>query len=275
MKSKSKRRCVRGKSCASSCISRTKACRVNVPKSASKHLHDVHDMLDRMSKAYEKNRGIFENSSIKVDYDSWEPLAVGNYGKVSISPDKKRVVKQLLVGKDGTKGEFGEHEIELAKKMGELGHSPKIHSHSAEHIEMDAAKGKPLWADYAKKDDEPVMNAAQARKASAAIRDLHKMGYAHGDLHALQFIVDKDNVKLVDFGLSVPVSSQPSRVMQDLAKIAKLIDWKNPELADDSYNKLVNKYLSMYSEVSGYSQAAKAKRARIGQMYLADLEDLK
>jgi tRNA A-37 threonylcarbamoyl transferase component Bud32 len=227
-----------------------------------------------MSKAYDKNRRAFENSSTKVGYDKWNPLAEGNYGKVSLSPDGKRVVKELLVGKDGKKGEFGEFEVDLATKMGKLGHSPKIHSHSPDHIEMDVAPGKPLWKSYARGEDEPQMTTTQARKAAAAIRDLHKMGYAHGDLHALQFIVDGDNVKLVDYGLSVPVKRQPSRVMQDLSKIAGLLNWKNPELANDPYVSLVNKYLDEYKEVKGVSKAANNKRTQIGEAYLRELNRL-
>jgi len=227
-----------------------------------------------MSRAYDKNRRAFENSSTKVGYDKWNPLAEGNYGKVSLSPDGKRVVKELLVGKDGKKGEFGEFEVDLATKMGKLGHSPKIHSHSPEHIEMDVAPGKTLWRNYARGEDEPQMTTTQAQKAAATIRDLHKMGYAHGDLHALQFIADGDNIKLVDYGLSVPVKRQPSRVMQDLSKINGLLNWKNPELANDPYVSLVNKHLDEYKEVKGVSKAANNKRTQIGEAYLRELNRL-
>jgi len=218
-----------------------------------------------------KGREVSSNSN--NDYDSWRPIAEGNYGKISVSPDGKRVAKTLLEH-NGVKGEFGEHEVELATRMGNLGHSPKIHSHSDDHIEMDLAKGKPLWKSYAKAEGESRMNTTQATKAAAAIRALHEMGFAHGDLHSQQFMVDGDNVKLVDFGLSVPTKRQVSRVMQDLSKIANLINWRNPDLADDPYFKLVNKHLDEYKEVKGVSKAAQNKKVQIAEAYLRELNRL-
>lgn len=208
---------------------------------------------------------------VEVGYDEWSELARGNYGRIGVSPDGTRVVKTLLTH-DGKKGEFGEFELEIATKMGDLGHSPRIHSSSDDHIEMDIAKGKTLWKGYARGEDEPRMNAAQATKAAAAIRDLHKMGFAHGDLHSLQFIARGDDIKLVDFGLSVPVTRQPARVMQDLSKINNLVNWGNPELANDSYVRLVNKHLGPYREVKGQSKAAKRQREVIGEQYLEELK---
>jgi tRNA A-37 threonylcarbamoyl transferase component Bud32 len=137
---------------------------------------------------------------------------------------------------------------------------------------MDLAKGSTLWKGYARAKGEPQMNTAQATKAAAAIRSLHKMGFAHGDLHSLQFIANGNDIKLVDFGLSVPTSRQPGRVMQDLSKIANLVNWKNPELGSDSYVSLVNKHLDRYREVKGVSKAAKAAKEQIGRDYLAELE---
>jgi len=209
----------------------------------------------------------------QVGYEEWDTLAKGNYGEIKVDPTGTRVVKTLLTH-NGQKGEFGPHEVEIAKKMGELGHSPRIYAHDEDHIEMDRAQGATLWKKYARAEGEPQMNAVQATKAAASIRDLHKMGFAHGDLHSLQFIVDGDNVKLVDFGLSVPTIRQPARVMQDLAKIGPLLNWKNPELKDDPYVQLVNKHLDRYKEVQGQSKAAKAKRTQIGEEYLKELNTL-
>ena len=207
-------------------------------------------------------------------YSNWNTLAQGNYGKVSVNPEGTRVVKTLLTGKDGKKGTFGPHEVELATKMGELGHSPKIHSHSADHLEMDIAPGKPLWAKYSRGENEPVMNAAQAKKAGEAIKSLHKLGYSHGDMHSQQFLVNGNDVKLVDYGLSRKIKENPVKVMQDLYKISRLVGWDNPELSRDPYFALVNRHLDEYKAVKGTSKAAVAQRAAIADNYLKELEAL-
>ena len=93
-------------------------------------------------------------------------------------------------------------------------------------------------------------------------------------MHSLQFLVNGNDVKLVDYGLSVPTTRQPARVMQDLAKIGGLINWKNPELAGNPYVQLANKYLDQYKEVTGTSKAAKDKKTRMGEAYLKELEQL-
>jgi hypothetical protein len=209
-----------------------------------------------------------------TNYDTWEERARGNYGKISISPDGNRAVKTLLTGPDGRQGEFGPHEVGLATKMGQLGHSPKVYRTTDKTMEMDTAKGKPLWSGYTRGENEPAMNTAQATKAAAAIRDLHKLGFYHGDNHALQYLVDGNNVKLVDYGLSGPISGNPVKVMQDLSKIGSLVKWDNPELAGNPYVQVVNRHLPAYRAVQGTSKAAKAEKERIAQAYLADLANL-
>jgi len=257
------KRCTKGKSCGATCIDARERCVLELGPLLAEAVGKVRSLVKKPGAA-----------EVQPDYTKWNPVAQGNYGKVSISPDGTRAVKELLIGKDGKKGEFGEFEVELAKKMGQLGHSPRIHRATPDVLEMDVAKGKPLWEGYARGENEPRMNTAQATKAAAAIKALHKMGFAHGDMHALQFLVDGNNVKLVDYGLSVPTSRQPARVMQDLSKIAGLINWKNPELAGNPYVQLANKYLDQYKEVKGVSKAAKTKKTQLGEAYLRELEQL-
>ncbi len=203
------------------------------------------------------------------DYSSWKVLKEGNYGRVSISPDGDRVVKTLLEH-NGKEGEFGPYEVQLATRMGELGHSPTIHSHSDKHIEMDIAPGKPLWEGYAKGEDEPVMNTAQARKAAQAIQALHREGFHHGDMHSQQFLVNGNDVKLVDFGLSGKNESNPRKAIQDLNKISKLVNWENPDLANDPYFLMVNRYRKLYAEAKGN----KNKENNIADAYLRELQSL-
>lgn len=258
--------CTKGKSCGATCISRKKRCVLELGPLVSRAVGKASNFID--------GRTGGGGGETVTDYSKWNEVKRGNYGVVSISPDGTRAVKELLTGKDGKKGEFGEFEVQLAKKMGELGHSPRIYKATDKALEMDVAKGAPLWKGYARGENEPKMNAAQATKAAAAIQALHRLGYAHGDMHSQQFLVDKNNTKLVDYGLSVPISRQPVRVMQDLSKIAKLVDWENPALAGNPYVQLVNRYLPAYREIKGTSQKAKAQKQQIAENYIRDLQEL-
>lgn len=208
------------------------------------------------------------------DYHLWEEFNEGSYGCIRISPDGTRAVKEILPGPDGEPGQFGPYEVELATTMGRLGHSPRVYRALDTHMEMDFVSGVPMWASYKPAEDESVMNAAQTRKLAAALHDLHLMGYAHGDMHVRQVLVDGDDVKLVDYGSAAPISERPVKAMHDLNKVACLANWGNDELADDPYIRLVNTHLTRYRDVKGVSKAAHEQRDAIAEDYLRELKEL-
>lgn len=269
-------KCLKGKSCSQACISRKKRCIIGLSSTANKNLEKFRNRLQKAVRKQKNKNNEKEKTQGENSYSGWDVVAKGYHGEVAVNPERSRVVKTLLAERpDGTSGKFGEFEVELATKMGNLGHSPKIHSSSSRHIEMDFAPGKPLWSTYQRGEGEPVMNAAQAKAAGYAIRDLHRMGFAHKDAHSQQFLVDGNTVKLVDFGLSRPTSEKPMAVLQDLAKMNPLVRFDNPELTNDPYFQLVNKYLTPYRELGkSTSKATQAKRNELAEGYLSELQQL-
>lgn len=217
------------------------------------------------------------SQSSRPDFSKMKKLAEGNYGVVYQDPQTNHIFKTLKEGKA-----WGEHEVALAKKMGELGHSPKIYSSSPDHIEMDFAKGKPLWSNgYNRTDEEKErdlkMTPEQAQKALSAIRDLHKMGFYHGDMHNEQFLTDGEggeNATLIDYGLSGKIKDNPQKAIVDFNKIGKLLDIYRPEFDSDPYAQLVRESIDAYKEVKGQSKAAVEKRKQIGLNYANQLQKL-
>ena len=211
------------------------------------------------------------------DISKMKRLAEGNYGIVYQDPQSGHVVKTLKEGK-----EWGPHEVELGKKMGELGHSPKIYSASDSHIEMDFSKGKPLWTGgFNRTEDEKErdvkMTTEQAQKSLSAIKDLHKMGFYHGDMHNEQFLTDGEGgneATLIDYGLSGKIQDQPHKAIVDFNKVGKLIDIYRPEFDKDPYVNLVRDSIDQYKAAKGQSKAAVAKRSQIGLEYFDKLKQI-
>jgi len=211
------------------------------------------------------------------DVSKMKKLAEGNYGIVYKDEANNRVVKTLKEGK-----EWGQYEVELGKKMAELGHSPKVHSSSPQHIEMDNIDGKPLWSNgYNRTEEEKErdvkMTIVQAAKSLKAIKDLHKMGYYHGDMHNQQFMVDGEGgseSSLIDYGLSDKIESNPTKAVIDFNKVYKLLDIDRPEFDNDPYAQLVRKTVFDYKEVKGASKKAKEQKLQIAKNYAQQLKSL-
>lgn len=211
------------------------------------------------------------------DVSKMKKLAEGNYGIVYKDEANNRVVKTLKEGK-----EWGPYEVELGKKMAELGHSPKVHSSSSQHIEMDNIDGKPLWSNgYNRTEEEKErdvkMTTIQAAKSLKAIKDLHKLGYFHGDMHNQQFMVDGEGgteSSLIDYGLSDKIETNPTKAIIDFNKVYKLLDIDRPEFDSDPYAQLVRSSVNAYKEIKGASKAAKDKKLEIAKNYVSKLKSM-
>lgn len=228
----------------------------------------------------DKCQETISDSTITAGLDKWAKLAEGNYGVIyqGSAPENTGRVKKVL--KEGR--EWGPHEVELSKKMGELGHSPKVFSATPDAIEMEKVNGKPIWSGYArnKEADPPEPEAftdEQAFSALNALYDLHKMGYGHGDQHSQQWVEQPDGkLKLLDYGLSFKAEDNPEKVFHDISKSSAFI---KPERFIDNepgtYTGDTARAVAQYREIKGASKAAKEQKSKISQDYLNGLSKYK
>lgn len=247
------RKCEKGIKCGASCIEKADECRIN--------------LNDETSALGNSLTGIISATKTSETSDGdWVPLTQGNYGKVDKSADGKLIRKTALSDEKG----FGKYEVEIATKMGEAGYSPKIISSNKDEIVMEAAPGKTLWKTYRQdKETEPEsMNETVGRKAVEALTYLQKdLGFAHGDNHALQYLVDGDNVKMIDFGLSKPMKDNEATGLSDWAKTSKLFGLDRFD--DLPISKIVNKYQS----IKGKNKEALAAKEEVLKEYKAWLNE--
>jgi tRNA A-37 threonylcarbamoyl transferase component Bud32 len=200
----------------------------------------------------------------------WEELAKGNYGAVYVDREKGLVRKINNPGKS-----FGEHEAKLQKLMGDAGFSPKLHKATDSEMIMDLAKGKTIWKDYRPGEGEAGVKFSdkQANAAAKAVLFLHKKGYAHGDMHSLQWMVSGDKPMLLDFGLAKKTSEEPRKAMQDWTKGGAFM---NLSAVKGSGGEKIRDLVGRYKE-AGTSKPAKdriAKQEEIAREYLAWVESL-
>ena len=248
------KKCIQGRACGGTCISKSKECLVEASDS-SKQLVGTHQDLI---------------SSVQPTFNNDNVIAQGNYGKVTLSDDGSVIKKELLTDREGN--EWGTMEVELGIAMGKAGYGPKVYPHLTNdtQIVMDASKGKPIWEGYRPTEDEPTsMSEAAGRKALDALMYMHRdLGAYHGDSHVLQYLVDGDNVDVIDFGLSGKIEGDDgwSKAVTDLRKSRKFIGLDRFQ-EDEGVVGEVAKLLTEDAEIKGSSKAAKAAKALTAQKY--------
>ena len=202
---------------------------------------------------------------------SWEYLTKGNYGSVEIDR-KQGLIRKTNVGDHG----FGEHEAKLQRIMGDAGFSPKLHKATNKEIIMDLAPGKTIWKNYAPSEDEKGVkfNEKQANNAAKAILFLHRKGFAHGDMHSLQWMVEGDKPMLLDFGLAKVAADDPRKAMQDWTKGAKFL---NLDAIGGEAGDKIRYFVQKYKEAGPATTPIKQrvpKETKVAREYLAWINSL-
>jgi tRNA A-37 threonylcarbamoyl transferase component Bud32 len=202
---------------------------------------------------------------VNISGAEWEYLTKGNYGSVEIDRKQGLIRKTNVPGRN-----FGEHEAELQRLMGDAGYSPKLHRATGSEIVMDLAPGKTIWKDYKPSEEEKgtAFNEKQANAAAKAVLFLHKSGFSHGDMHSLQWMVDGDKPMLLDFGLARRASDDPRKAMQDWTKGGAFM---NLAAVKGREGETVREFVARYKE-AGESKPAKdriGKQEEIAREYLS------
>jgi tRNA A-37 threonylcarbamoyl transferase component Bud32 len=125
------------------------------------------------------------------------------------------VVRETDTGSVIKKGDIGENEVSIQRKLADIKGVPKVlgveyfpgSARGGEKkgiIEMQKANGTAL-IDQTSKSDHKVKGAEASKALDEYIRlrkDIHTRGIAHGDMHDANVTWDGKNMGLIDFGSS-------------------------------------------------------------------------
>ena len=168
----------------------------------------------------------------------------------------KKILKDRTL-KDGSPNKCGDYELDIGHKMGEANYGPKVYKDlsNRSQIVMYLVKGKPLWKTYSRDSEtEPeYFPENQAKKIIRGLTYLQKdLGFAHNDFHILQILVDGDNPKIVDFGLSVPIKGNEQKGLNDWSKAYSFLGLNRFE-SDPEFAEIAD-ILKRYKQIKGKSK---------------------
>lgn len=225
---KGKKNCTTGAICGSTCISRLRTCRVSkTPEIKARVIEAVLATKAVEKAAVDKERRAIEAvkavrakapkaaTAVKPAENKKSPVPVPVY-----KPSKPEAVGQQLgrgafgsvtLNADGTvtktytrqvPEQSQKNEAYFQSKAAELGLSPKVISTGKNQIVMERANG--VVASYFDKKTQAMI----AEKTIDALKELHKIGIAHNDVHPGNVFYDTatKKVQLIDFGNSSNLS---------------------------------------------------------------------
>jgi hypothetical protein len=222
--SKSKKlNCQKGKSCGSTCINKSKVCKVDLEGSTTKAITKVKTVLVSnpsggtvwaRGDASDFDNDLKTRAITKRDGDpnyDWE-TSKGSGSKVIGEGEFGSVIKEGGTGQVVKRGNIGENEFEIAKKLGDRDLGPKplaleLDGQGNEvgfkkgRMAMSLIPGEPIGS--SRQPDDEIGGVKVADVFWRARAELHRMGIAHNDMHTDNLLIDSNGKgRFVDLGLS-------------------------------------------------------------------------
>jgi len=211
-----KKRCTKGKSCGATCIDPRERCELELGPLVSPAVAKVANM--RMQGGGGGSATSTPAAAPAAKVETKQPTA--NLGerfaqsKTVLGSGMYGVVKETPQGTVIKKGDLGEREVEIQKRLADVKGVPKVRAveylseaRNGERkgiVEMDKASGRAL-IDLTSQSNHNIKGSEASKVLDEYVRarkDIHTRGVSHGDMHDANVTWDGKNMGIIDFGNS-------------------------------------------------------------------------
>lgn len=199
------KKCTKGQSCASTCISRGYKCHKQLTAAANKVIEQLRGVAKAEKPKPKAEPKILSSKEVEDIVKEGNVLGQGAFGKVYQRGDV--VVKVISVANE----DLVKDEVEITREMGKLGVGPKILSEIAFERKggfmqatyaMEKVKGVTIAQLGEDSSVDPKKTEAIVTKIMEQGKKMHEAGIVHQDLHKGNIVVDPNTSKVtfIDFG---------------------------------------------------------------------------